>query len=234
MYSILLANVKEYRRRFPNVKIQIYPAVTAPLFEMLRSSKVDLIFTLGDKTQVPDCVHAGSLRSRAVFIGAPDHPMARMKGVALADVLQEPLILTSGITYIRRELDKTAYARGLDLNPSIETESNSFIISLVQENMGISFLPEYLIHSAFLRDEVAILPVTDYDLPLHINIFYHKNKYLTPQMVGMIELIQAYWNTRDHDFRSKKPNGNHVKEDNENGSDSMHTGGNGAAGANGN
>lgn len=193
MYSILLDNIKEYRSRFPNVKIQICPAVTAPLFDMLRSSEVDLIFTLGEKMEAPGCVHSGSLQARAVFIGAPDHPMVQRKDLTLSEVLREPLILTSDTTYIRRELNKAAYARGVELSPHIETVSNSFIISLVRQNMGVSFLPDYLIRSAFLRNEVAILPVTDYELPIHVNIFYHKNKYLTPQMVGLIELIHESW-----------------------------------------
>ena len=59
--------------------------------------------------------------------------------------------------------------------------------------MGISFLPEYRIRKAAQDHEIAILPVSDFQLELYVNIYYHKNKYVTPQMAGLIQLVQEYW-----------------------------------------
>lgn len=193
MNSLLLTNIKKYRECFPNVMIQIYPAVTKPLFEMLRRNEVDLIFAMGDQVSMSDCVCPCSHEESSVFISAPEHPMAQMKHVALADVLNQPMILTGEITFLRQELTKKARSCGIELCPVIQTESSSIIINLVRQNLGISFLPVHLVRSAFLSGKVAVLPITDYELPFHVHVCYHKNKYLTPQMAGMIQLTQEYW-----------------------------------------
>lgn len=106
MNSLLLTNIKKYRERFPNVIIQIYPAVTRPLFEMLRRNEVDLIFAMGDQISMSDCVCACSHAESSVFISAPEHPITQMKQVTLAKVLEEPMILTGEITFLRQELTK--------------------------------------------------------------------------------------------------------------------------------
>ena len=193
MYSILLENFGEYRTRFPNVSMQIEMDVTAPLLEKLKNGEVDLIFTLGNEKEIPGCVHAGNYPVRAVFIAAIDHPLTKKDDVRLADVLREPLILTGTHTVIRQELDHAARLQGLEVNPFLETVSNGFIFALVRQNMGISFLPEYRIRKAAQEHEIAILPVSDFQLELYVNIYYHKNKYVTPQMAGLIHLVQEYW-----------------------------------------
>lgn len=197
MNSLLLTNLKTYRKRFPNVCIQIYPAVTSPLFEKLRRNEVDLIFTMGDQVDVPGCVCACSHEERAVFISSPEHPLAHCERLTLAEVLRQPLILTGEITFLRRELAKAAYRCAQELRPVIQTESSNIILRLIEQNLGISFLPEHLVRTAFLQKRIAILPVADYSLPFSVHIFYHKNKFLTPQMVGLIQLIQEFWDMID-------------------------------------
>lgn len=195
--SLLLANIKEYRARFPNVLIQIYPAVTKPLLEMLRKNEVDLIFAMGEQGSTAGFICAASHDERAVFVASPEHPMAQMECVSLADVLRQPLILTGEITLLRQELVKAAGGLGLEVQPVIETQSSNIILSLVRQNLGLSFLPEHMVRSAYLSGKVAVLPVIDYELPFQVHIYYHKNKYLTPQMTGLISQIEGYWDKID-------------------------------------
>lgn len=194
MYSILLENIEEYRARYPHVDMKIERAFSAPLYERLRSGALDLIFTLGDQKELPGFIHAGGYATRAVFFAAPDHPLAGRKDLTLSDVLSQPLALTGSETFIRRALDQAAFERGLEVRPFVETHSNGFIFSLVRRKMGVSFLPEYRIQKAMLEHEVTILPVPDFGLSFYVNIYYRKNKFVTPQMAGLIQLVQEYWN----------------------------------------
>lgn len=194
MYSSLAANIKRYHERYPNVNVQVNPAVTAPLIEMLRGGEVDLIFTLSDRQTLPGCIYAGGFTTRAVFFSAPEHPLAARTELTLEEVLQEPLILTRDNTFLRQSLEHEATFRGVELHPIVETASNSFILTLVRQGMGISYLPENLVTSPFFENKVTILPVRDFCLSFYVNCFYHKNKYLTPQMLGMIQLMREYWN----------------------------------------
>lgn len=197
MNSLLIENIKTYRERFPNVMLQIYPAVTVPLFEMLHRNEVDLIFAMGNHFNSAGSICACSHDERAVFISSIEHPLAQREELSLSEVIAQPLILTGDITFLRAELTKEAYNRGLELNPVIQTESSNIIIRLVRQNLGISFLPEHLAYSAFMDGKIAILPVSDYSLSYQVHIFYHKNKFLSPQMIELIQIIQDYWKNHD-------------------------------------
>ena len=108
-------------------------------------------------------------------------------------VLLGLVLLTGSHTVIRQAMEHAARLQGLEVTPFLETESNGFILALVRQNMGISFLPEYRIRKAAQDHEIAVLPVSDFHLELYVNIYYHKNKYVTPQMAGLIQLVQEYW-----------------------------------------
>lgn len=193
MHSSLLANLKTYNKRFPNVNVQVKSGVTAALLEMLKSGEVDIIMAMSEQPAVAGCICAGVIKTRAVFFSAQSNHLVGRENLTIQDILKEPLILTMENTLLRRSLDQFAQMRGLAVKPIIETASNSLILSLVRQEMGVSFLPEYLIKSPFFAGKVSALSVSDYELPFYIGLFYHKNKYLTPQIVGFIELIKSYW-----------------------------------------
>lgn len=193
MSSLLLSTIKQYRQRYPNIDIQIRLAVTAPLFEMLRHNEVDIIFTMGEIMEFQDCVRACSHPENAVFVAAPEHVLSQQRSIPPETILNYPIILTGHNTYLQRELNKLAFRCHKEIISDIQTESSKIIVDLVRQNLGISFLPEYLIRSAYMKNKLQILPVEGFSLQFYTHIFYHKNKWVTPQMAGLIQLIQEYW-----------------------------------------
>lgn len=197
MNSLFLSIVKEYRRRYPHVFIQVIPAVSTTLFDLLRHNDVDLIFTLGTMANVKDCVRAASHEEYAVFAAAPEHPLAQRAEVAVAEILDYPLILNGEHTFLQQELYKLAMRSGKEVISSIQSESSSIIVNLARQNLGIALQAEYLIRTASEKQELNILPVRDFSLPFYIHVFYHKNKWGTPQMLGLIQLVEEYWAEMD-------------------------------------
>ncbi len=193
MNSLFLAIVKEYETRFPHVFLQVVPAVSPTLFSMLGHNDVDIIFTLGTMASVRDCVRAASHKERAVFAAAPEHPLAHKKELTLADVLSYPIISNGEQTFLQQELYKRALECGKEVQSNIQSESSGIIVSLAEQNLGIALQAEYLLKAAVEAGKLCILPVTDFSLPFYIHIFYHKNKWKTPQMEGLIQLAEAYW-----------------------------------------
>ena len=193
MNSLLLSVIKEYQRRYPHIFVQIIPAVSPILFDLLRHNDVDIIFTLGTMANVKDCVRAASHEERAVFAAAPEHPLAQGQEVTVAEILDYPLILNGEHTFLQQELYKLAMQHGKEIISSIQSESSSIIVSLARQNLGIALQAEYLIRSALEKQKLSILRVKDFSLPFYIHVFYHKNKWGTPQMLGLIQLVEEYW-----------------------------------------
>ena len=191
--SLLLSVIGEYRRRLPEVNVELRVAVSSDLFAMLRQGTADLIFTIGDRLSVPDLVCPCSHRERSVFIASPRNRLAGKKRLTAADVFAEPFILTGDNTFLQHELFKKAGECGLNIKSPLRTESSKIICELVAQDLGVSFLPEYMVRSPFQRSELAVLDVSDFSHSFSMCVYYHRDKWLTPQMAELIELVQAYW-----------------------------------------
>lgn len=191
--SLLLSVIGEYRRRLPEVNVELRVAVSSDLFAMLRQGTADLIFTIGDRLSAPDLVCPCSHRERSVFIASPRNRLAGKKRLTAADVFAEPFILTGDNTFLQHELFKKAGECGLNIKSPLRTESSKIICELVAQDLGVSFLPEYMVRSPFQRSELAVLDVSDFSHSFSMCVYYHRDKWLTPQMAELIELVQAYW-----------------------------------------
>ena len=89
----------------------------------------------------------------------------------------------------RDALDQRLAARGLSVHPYIELGSASLLCQMVERGMGLSFLPEYIVRPALSAGRIARLHVPDCTVTMHRQLFYHKDKWLTPQMKAFIELV---------------------------------------------
>ena len=58
-----------------------------------------------------------------------------------------------------------------------------------KQGMGLSFLPEYIVRPALAAGRLARLNVPDCTVEMHRQLFYHRDKWLTPQMKAFIELV---------------------------------------------
>ena len=89
----------------------------------------------------------------------------------------------------RDALDQRLAARGLAIHPYIELGSASLLCQMVERGMGLSFLPEYIVCPALSAGRLARLHVPDCTVTMHRQLFYHKDKWLTPQMKAFIALV---------------------------------------------
>ena len=102
---------------------------------------------------------------------------------------QEFLLTERGMSY-RDALDQCLAAQGLEIHPYLELGSAAQLCQMVERGMGLSFLPEYIVRPALAAGTVARLNVPECQLQMHRQLFYHRDKWLTPQMKVFIELVR--------------------------------------------
>ena len=180
----------EFRRRYPDVSVKVIAAETSEMYWMLDHNEADLVLTLDSHIYKAEYVIAGEEKVRAHFVAAPDHPLARRQEVDVRELLQEPFMLTErGMSY-RDALDQCLAAHGLQLQPYLELGSAALLCQMVERGMGLSFLPEYIVRAALAAGTLARLNVPDCRVEMHRQLFYHRDKWLTPQMKGFIALVR--------------------------------------------
>ena len=68
----------------------------------------------------------------------------------------------------------------------LETGRADLICRLVEDNMGISFLPDYVTEAAVQAGKVVRLPVEDFRVELWKQLLHRRDKWISPQMRAMI------------------------------------------------
>ena len=181
--------LKRYHALCPQVELVLCTTTADGMLQMLGTNQVDLAYTLDLPLLQPNLVLAADVPEPVCFIAPSGHPLAGQAEVSLEELTQQEFLLTErGMSY-RDALDQCLAARGLAVHPYLELGSAALLCQMVEQGMGLSFLPEYIVRPALAAGHLARLSVPDCAVEMHRQLFYHRDKWLTPQMKAFIELV---------------------------------------------
>ena len=180
----------QYHARCPEVDLVLRTSTADEMIQLLSTNEVDLAYTLDQPILQPNLVLASNALEPVCFVAPPGHPLAAQASVTLEELARQEFLLTErGMSY-RDALDQCLAAHGLQLQPYLELGSAALLCQMVERGMGLSFLPEYIVRAALAAGTLARLNVPDCRVEMHRQLFYHRNKWLTPQMKGFIGLVR--------------------------------------------
>ncbi|MBQ8953504.1 MAG: LysR family transcriptional regulator [Clostridia bacterium] len=182
--------LKRFRGLYPEVQLTVQTGTTEDMFRALNQNDVDIILHLDNRIFRSDLVVPVSQPVPVIFAAPAGHPLAGRGAVSLQECLGYPFILTEkGMSY-RSQLDTQLAERGLELNPFLELGNTDVIARLVEQGMGLSFLPEFVVREQIARGTIARLNVEEISVSLWRQLIYHKGKWMTPAMQAMIDIIR--------------------------------------------
>ena len=173
----------------PRVEVSLRAANTHEMQDLLAANRADLAYTLDLPLTNPACVIALDEPEPCCFLAPAGHPLAGREGLTLADLEGQEFLLTErGMSY-REALEQLLAARGLALRPYLELGDAALLCRLVEQGLGLSFLPRYMV-DARLAGRAVPLDVADCRIEMRRQLFYHKDKWVTPQMEIFIRLAR--------------------------------------------
>ena len=95
------------------------------------------------------------------------------------NIIAETLVIFADI----QELKETVH-------PYLELGSAALLCQMVEQGMGLSFLPEYIVRPALAAGRLVRLNVPDCAVEMHRQLFHHRDKWVTPQMKTFIGLVR--------------------------------------------
>ena len=177
-----------FREHYPKVAIRVTTASPEELIEMMEHNQVDLIYILDEPRYNNNWYKAMESREEVVFVASPDFPLAGRRNLHLEDLLPGPFFLTERDANYRRVLDRYLASRQIVLSPFLEISNTEFIIKMIRENHGLSYLPYFAVQESARRGELAVLDVADFHASMYRQIFYHKDKWKTWEMEEFIRV----------------------------------------------
>lgn len=174
---------------YPDIRLQLITGSTVDTFLRLQRNEVDLIYTLDRQTFDSKLVTALEAPVNMCFVTRWDHPLAGRERITALELLDTDLLLTEeGMSY-RAMLDEALSSRGRRIGPLIESGDTHLICELLRQGVGISYLPDFVIEEDLRRGTLVTLNVQDINLPIWRQLFYARNKWVSPEMQQVIELL---------------------------------------------
>lgn len=182
-----------YHKKYPNVNLLITTGDTDDMFYYLRHNEVDMVYTLDRRIHESDLVTTLEKEEKVYFVASPYYPEVN-KTFTLEQLTHCEFILTEkGMSY-RKILDEVAASKSLEIVPFLELGNVEMIKNLLEKGCGISFLPDYAINESIKKGSLVKINVTENLIKVWRQLIYHKNKWVTPQMQSMINLIKEFEN----------------------------------------
>lgn len=150
--------VLEFKKKNPNVRVNIYYRTMEDLMVMLLEREVDFVLSY----HPIDCPR--QIESHMLFedclsaVVRADHPLASKKSVTIQEMARYPMVLPAKGLQARSVLDKMVLLKDVDLDVRIEVNLVSPLMRLVREGNLISVLS----HSALECERGLVsVPIND-------------------------------------------------------------------------
>lgn len=185
----------EFHQRFPKVEIIVQTADRIDTFiEQIKSNRLDLLVTLERKAEYPGLVRQLLRQEEIIFI-VPSGWEKKSGGKALwrkEEAAALPFVLTEKGESYRHELERLLAEFDLSIKAQLEIGNTETIVHMVEAGFGASFLPYFSARKALERGSVQRIETDLPPLAMWTQMYYHKNKWISPQMEAFIAVLREY------------------------------------------
>lgn len=182
----LLEHFHIFRQAHPGITLKIVAAGTEEMMRLVDHNEVDAILTLESHIYSAEYIIVKETKVDTHFVCAADSPLAG-KQIPIEELVKEPFILTEkGMSY-RRLLDEQLAQRSLEIVPMLEVGNAHLICSLVEQGIGISFLPDFVTKKAVEEGKLCFLDVPGVEVNIWKQLFHHRDKWISPQLASVLD-----------------------------------------------
>lgn len=190
--DMIYENYVDFHARYPGISIKFTTADTSVMFDMLDRNEADAIITLDSHTYRKDYVIAKEQALSMHFVTGAKSRFAGKRGILVADIVNEPFILTEYGQGYRRVFDKELAKRSLEITPVLEIGRTDIITNLLAKSDMISYLPDFVTKELIASGELCYLDVCDMQLEIWKQLIYHKNKWMSKSLRTVIDYIKSH------------------------------------------
>jgi LysR family transcriptional regulator, transcriptional activator of the cysJI operon len=192
VYSVGLHTLPPAMKKFihahPAVNLRLEYRRTNLVYEGCMRGEVDLgIVAL--PVRRPQLEIVALRRDELMVVAAPEHVLARRRGLHLADLQGQPFIAFDRDIPTRKLIDRTLKQHGVSVRLAMELDNIETIKRSVEAGLGLSILPApAVVHELRARSLVA-RRVAEGPLLRPIGVIYHRRRELSPATQAFLNLL---------------------------------------------
>jgi DNA-binding transcriptional LysR family regulator len=184
----LLRHIERYRQLYPKVKVQVRRSLSSKIPVELLDGNLELGVISYDPAD-------GRLASKVIYIDAlalvvsPTHRLANRTAVSIAELGSETFIAHNVISPYREVVLREFQQRRVPLKMEVEMPTIETIRKLVQENMGVAFLPRMCVEQEIEQGLLREVRVKELHVERKIRLVYPTRRALSHAAKAFLDVV---------------------------------------------
>jgi DNA-binding transcriptional LysR family regulator len=176
----------EFKKQYPDVAVNIKRSDYAKILESVIDNSVDFGVV---STPVTDPRLTVMLlhRDELIIIAPPQHPLAKMKSAAVADVAKFPLVLPKA-GHTRDALENLFHERRLKPRYAMELDSSELLKRFVAADVGVGFIARSNVLEDVRANALVAIPMSDAQVRRDLALVFRKDKALSRAALAFIDI----------------------------------------------
>ena len=177
--------LSEFRRRHPDIRVNVRSADGRERMRWLRAYEVDVVVGAVDLPP-PDLEFRPVFSSELVFITPEDHPLAGRETVEIAEIAAFPAVMHNASHYASEVTDIIMRQHGQVANTVLEVDGWNAIKIYVEAGVGVSAIPDICLSE---RDRVWSIPASRYFPPRVYGVLTRRDELLPLAASWFIQVV---------------------------------------------
>ncbi|WP_103107970.1 LysR family transcriptional regulator [Brevibacillus reuszeri] len=181
--------LREFRKKRPHIQFHVQMLSTYEMVKVLQRGEVD--FCLSSPPIYEDDIECQIVFLDPIHVAVPkSHRLADQSSVALAELADESFVGVKKGYGTRDLVESICKLAGFVPNYVYEGDEPARLISLVEAEIGIAFIPST---AASAHEKISYLHVEDQELVREIALLWHKSRYISRAALEFREVVVSYF-----------------------------------------
>jgi DNA-binding transcriptional LysR family regulator len=184
----LLQHIEKYRELYPKVKVQIRRSLSSKIPNELLDGNLELgmiSYDPGDERLKSKVIYTDSL----AFVVSPSHRLAQRKTVPMTELASEIFIAHNVVSPYRDVVLREFHAHKVPLRMEVEMPTIETIRKLVQNNVGVAFLPRMCVEQEITQGLLCEVRVKELHVERKIRLIYPTRRALSHAAKAFLEVV---------------------------------------------
>jgi len=181
--------MREFRKKRPNIQFHVQMLTTLEMVTLLHRGEVD--FCLSSSPFQGEDIECQVVYVDPILVAVPNgHRLADRGSVCLTELKDECFVGVKRGYGTRDLVDAVCKSAGIDLQYVYEGDEPTRLITLVEAEIGLAFIPST---AKISWEKIKYLQVENHELVRDIALLWHKSRYMTQASLEFRKVVLDYF-----------------------------------------
>jgi DNA-binding transcriptional LysR family regulator len=184
----LLRPIERYRAAYPRIKVQIRRSFSSRVPDEIVDGNLELgiiSYEPRDERIASSVIYTDSL----AFVVSPKHRLARHREVPLSELGEETFIAHNVLSPYREIVIRAFHERGIVLNMDVEMPTVETIRWMVEQNVGVAFLPRMCVEQEIAEGRLVAIRVPEIEVERKIYLVQSSRRAVSYAAEAFLHLL---------------------------------------------